>query len=233
MLPRGQARDMCTAMHSCVNSGLMCTLMQDLHSKLHRLDGLRPGVCGRGRVSSFSLARGRRLTGATRRDWGGAPFVDMRAGWRALLDRYPEIDAGRAGALGGSWGGYGVNLVMCSWLASPPMLNARVLRFRATPSGTSASARSCATAASSTAHTAGTRWTSRRSCALRAPPLVSCLLTAGCAVLARVGRAPVGAGGARADGPDEPAQVRREMGHAAALAARQPRLPVQRTVGAR
>jgi dipeptidyl aminopeptidase/acylaminoacyl peptidase len=44
-------------------------------------------------------------------DWGGAPFVDMRIGWGELLKQYPAVDPGRAAAIGGSWGGYGVNLI--------------------------------------------------------------------------------------------------------------------------
>jgi hypothetical protein len=71
----------------------------------------RPGSARRLSTPSrqCSLHRpGPPLTGPNRRDWGGAPFVDMRAGWRALLARHPEADATRAGALGGSWGGYGI-----------------------------------------------------------------------------------------------------------------------------
>jgi hypothetical protein len=44
-------------------------------------------------------------------DGGDAPFVDMRTGWAELLKQYPAVDPGRAAAIGGSWGGYGVNLI--------------------------------------------------------------------------------------------------------------------------
>jgi dipeptidyl aminopeptidase/acylaminoacyl peptidase len=35
----------------------------------------------------------------------------MRAGWSHFLSEYPEVDPSRVGAIGGSWGGYAVNLI--------------------------------------------------------------------------------------------------------------------------
>ncbi|KAJ7069651.1 Alpha/Beta hydrolase protein [Mycena amicta] len=48
-------------------------------------------------------------------DWGGKPFVDMKAGFDHVLTKYPEIDPDRAVALGASWGGYAMN-----WLQGHP-----------------------------------------------------------------------------------------------------------------
>lgn len=31
------------------------------------------------------------LTDAIAEDWGGKPFVDLRAGWKHILDNYPEV----------------------------------------------------------------------------------------------------------------------------------------------
>jgi dipeptidyl aminopeptidase/acylaminoacyl peptidase len=44
-------------------------------------------------------------------DWGGAPFTDLMAITDAAQER-PDIDAGRTGAMGGSFGGY-----MANWVA--------------------------------------------------------------------------------------------------------------------
>lgn len=48
------------------------------------------------------------LTDAIRKDWGGKPFVDLRKGWKYILDNYPEVDPDRAVAAGASWGGYAI-----------------------------------------------------------------------------------------------------------------------------
>ncbi|KIY71185.1 alpha/beta-hydrolase [Cylindrobasidium torrendii FP15055 ss-10] len=50
-------------------------------------------------------------------DWGGKPFVDLQAGWKYVLDSYPEVDADRAVAAGASWGGYAIN-----WIQGHPEL---------------------------------------------------------------------------------------------------------------
>jgi hypothetical protein len=58
-----------------------------------------------------STGFGQEFVDAVAGDWGGAPFVDMRAGWAHVCSLYPEIDEDRAGAAGGSWGGYAVKCV--------------------------------------------------------------------------------------------------------------------------
>jgi len=40
------------------------------------------------------------LTDAIKEDWGGKPFVDLRKGWKYILDNYPQV---RSLA---SWGAY-------------------------------------------------------------------------------------------------------------------------------
>lgn len=44
--------------------------------------------------------------------WGDRPLEDLQKGWAAALAKYPYLDAGRACALGGSYGGY-----MVTWIA--------------------------------------------------------------------------------------------------------------------
>jgi hypothetical protein len=58
-----------------------------------------------------STGFGQTFVDAVARDWGGAPFIDMRAGYSTLLAQHPEIDCDRAAVIGGSWGGYAVNLI--------------------------------------------------------------------------------------------------------------------------
>jgi dipeptidyl aminopeptidase/acylaminoacyl peptidase len=58
-----------------------------------------------------STGFGQAFVDAVARDWGGAPFEDMRKGWAHVLAAFPEIDRERAGAVGGSWGGYAVNFI--------------------------------------------------------------------------------------------------------------------------
>jgi dipeptidyl aminopeptidase/acylaminoacyl peptidase len=55
-----------------------------------------------------STSFGQALTDAIAEDWGGAPFIDMRAGWTEFLKRYPEVDDSRTAAWGASWGGYAI-----------------------------------------------------------------------------------------------------------------------------
>ncbi len=59
-----------------------------------------------------STGYGQKFTDAISGDWGGAPLEDLKAGWAAALDKYPFLDAGRACALGASYGGY-----MMYWMA--------------------------------------------------------------------------------------------------------------------
>ncbi|KAH8109330.1 Alpha/Beta hydrolase protein, partial [Phellopilus nigrolimitatus] len=58
-----------------------------------------------------STTFGQEFTDAIAEDWGGKPFVDLRKGWKHVLDTYPEIDADRAVAAGPSWGGYAINWI--------------------------------------------------------------------------------------------------------------------------
>jgi hypothetical protein len=58
-----------------------------------------------------STGFGQQFVDAVAGDGGDAPFVDMRIGWAELLKQYPAVDSSRAAAIGGSWGGYGVNLI--------------------------------------------------------------------------------------------------------------------------
>ncbi|KAJ7781821.1 Alpha/Beta hydrolase protein [Mycena maculata] len=44
-------------------------------------------------------------------DWGGKPFVDLIAGWKHVLESYPQLDVDRAVAAGASWGGYAINWI--------------------------------------------------------------------------------------------------------------------------
>ncbi|KAF8172042.1 alpha/beta-hydrolase [Mycena galopus ATCC 62051] len=57
------------------------------------------------------LDKARKFTDAIAGDWGGKPFVDLRAGWKHIQDTYPQIDTDRAVAAGASWGGYAINWI--------------------------------------------------------------------------------------------------------------------------
>ncbi len=59
-----------------------------------------------------STGYGQAFTDAIRNDWGGAPFEDLMKGLDHAYAQYRFLDAGRACALGASYGGYMVN-----WLA--------------------------------------------------------------------------------------------------------------------
>lgn len=48
-------------------------------------------------------------------DRGGAPIEDIKLGLKAALEKYPWLDGNRACALGGSFGGYLVNLIAGVW----------------------------------------------------------------------------------------------------------------------
>ncbi|KAF7346501.1 Dipeptidyl-peptidase 5 [Mycena sanguinolenta] len=58
-----------------------------------------------------STTFGQELTDAIAEDWGGKPFVDLQAGWKYILDSYPQVDPDRAVAAGASWGGYAINWI--------------------------------------------------------------------------------------------------------------------------
>jgi len=59
-----------------------------------------------------SSGYGQKFTDSISGDWGGKPLDDLKLGWRAALSKYPFLDAGRACALGASYGGY-----MTYWIA--------------------------------------------------------------------------------------------------------------------
>lgn len=59
-----------------------------------------------------STGYGQKFTDAISGDWGGAPLEDLKLGWAAAQKKYPFLDAGRACALGASYGGY-----MMFWMA--------------------------------------------------------------------------------------------------------------------
>ncbi|KAJ7175992.1 Alpha/Beta hydrolase protein [Mycena filopes] len=58
-----------------------------------------------------STTFGQEFTDGITKDWGGKPFVDLIAGWKHILETYPQIDADRAVAAGASWGGYAINWI--------------------------------------------------------------------------------------------------------------------------
>ncbi|KAF7314487.1 Dipeptidyl-peptidase 5 [Mycena kentingensis (nom. inval.)] len=58
-----------------------------------------------------STTFGQEFTDAIAEDWGGKPFEDLIAGWKYILDTYPQIDPDRAVAAGASWGGYAINWI--------------------------------------------------------------------------------------------------------------------------
>ncbi len=62
-----------------------------------------------------STGYGQAFTDSIRDDWGGKPLEDLQKGLAAALARYPFLDATRAAALGGSFGGWMVNLIAGVW----------------------------------------------------------------------------------------------------------------------
>ena len=65
------------------------------------------------RSPSISTARtgyGQAFTDAINRDWGGAPLEDLRLGLAAAGREDPQLDTANACALGGSYGGFMVEL---------------------------------------------------------------------------------------------------------------------------
>jgi dipeptidyl aminopeptidase/acylaminoacyl peptidase len=59
-----------------------------------------------------STGFGQAFTDAIRQDWGGKPLEDLQKGWAFALSKDPQLDGGKACALGGSYGGY-----MTLWIA--------------------------------------------------------------------------------------------------------------------
>jgi dipeptidyl aminopeptidase/acylaminoacyl peptidase len=58
-----------------------------------------------------SQGYGEAFTGAVIRDWGGGDYLDVMAGVDEALRRHDDIDAGRLGVIGGSYGGF-----LTSWI---------------------------------------------------------------------------------------------------------------------
>ena len=62
-----------------------------------------------------STGYGQAFTDAISNHWGDRPLEDLQKGWAFALQKYPFLDAGRACALGGSYGGYMVNWIAGNW----------------------------------------------------------------------------------------------------------------------
>ena len=58
-----------------------------------------------------STGYGQAFCDAIRGDWGGAPYEDLMKGLDHALSAYPFLDGARAGAAGGSFGGYMINWI--------------------------------------------------------------------------------------------------------------------------
>ena len=62
-----------------------------------------------------STGYGQAFTDSISRDWGGKPLEDLQKGLSAAAERFPWLDARRACALGGSYGGYMMNWIAGNW----------------------------------------------------------------------------------------------------------------------
>lgn len=62
-----------------------------------------------------STGYGQAFTDAINRDWGGKPLEDLQKGLAAALALDPQIDGGRACAMGASYGGYMMNWIAGQW----------------------------------------------------------------------------------------------------------------------
>lgn len=62
-----------------------------------------------------STGYGQAFTDSISRHWGDRPLEDLQKGWAAALAKYPFLDADRACALGGSYGGYMINWIASQW----------------------------------------------------------------------------------------------------------------------
>jgi dipeptidyl aminopeptidase/acylaminoacyl peptidase len=62
-----------------------------------------------------STGYGQAFTDSISGDWGGKPLEDLKAGWKAALDKYSFLDGDRACALGASYGGYMVYWIAGVW----------------------------------------------------------------------------------------------------------------------
>ncbi len=64
-----------------------------------------------------STGYGQAFTDAISGHWGDRPLEDLQKGWAAALAKYDFLDAGRACALGASYGGFMVNWIAGVWNA--------------------------------------------------------------------------------------------------------------------
>ena len=62
-----------------------------------------------------STGYGQEFTDSISRDWGGKPLEDLKKGLAAAAEKFPWVDRDRAGALGGSYGGYMMNWIAGNW----------------------------------------------------------------------------------------------------------------------
>ncbi|MBN1407081.1 MAG: S9 family peptidase [Calditrichaceae bacterium] len=62
-----------------------------------------------------STGYGQDFTDAVSKDWGGAPYDDIKLGTEYVIKNYPFIDAENIGAAGASYGGFMIN-----WIAGDP-----------------------------------------------------------------------------------------------------------------
>ncbi len=62
-----------------------------------------------------STGYGQAFTDSIRNDWGGKPLEDLKKGLAYITRQDPQLDASRACALGGSYGGYMMNWIEGQW----------------------------------------------------------------------------------------------------------------------
>ncbi|GLS84680.1 peptidase S9 [Paraferrimonas haliotis] len=62
-----------------------------------------------------STGYGQAFTDSISKDWGGKPLEDLQKGLAAVTKQQPWLDASRACALGGSYGGYMMNWIQGNW----------------------------------------------------------------------------------------------------------------------
>ncbi|OXE35566.1 MAG: peptidase S9 [Phenylobacterium zucineum] len=62
-----------------------------------------------------STGYGQGFTDAISQHWGDRPLEDLQKGWTYALAKYAFLDADRACALGGSYGGYMINWIAGNW----------------------------------------------------------------------------------------------------------------------
>jgi acylaminoacyl-peptidase len=66
-----------------------------------------------------STGYGQAFTDAISQHWGDRPLEDLQKGWAYAVGKYGFLDADRACALGGSYGGYMINWIAGNWKDSP------------------------------------------------------------------------------------------------------------------